>query len=392
MHMHHSERPAQVAPATKIALAVAMSLLFLATVAGLVMLWPSADALPEKRPFIDPGVRDVVGVVVDVIPGPDGGNVRIEVEESGEVLSVAANPDVPAETFRVGERIRAIGLPATAESAESGYTFVYLDHERGQPLLLLFVVFVLVVVVVARWKGVAALIGLFAALATVWYFLLPALFAGENALAVALVTASAVMFIVVYFAHGVSVKTTTALLGTFAGISLVAGLTWWAIPAVKLMPLNDESLRQLSSLVPAIDPKGVLLCGMVLAGVGVLNDVTITQSSAVWELRGASPESTRLEVFVMAMRIGRDHIASTVYTVAFAYLGTALALIMMGTMWDRSVFELLTFEVVASELVGIMVCSIGLVLTIPLTTALAAALCGKGAEPEYRLNSTSLTA
>jgi uncharacterized membrane protein len=219
----------------------------------------------------------------------------------------------------------------------------------------------------------AALAGLAGALAVVWFFLIPALLAGRDPLAVALVTSSAVMVLVLYLAHGVSAKTTTALLGTLGGVAAVAALAAWAIPATFLTPSAHEGAYLLTQSAPGLDLRGLLLCGMVLAGVGVLNDVTITQASAVWELRAAG-QTNRRALFGQAMRIGRDHIASTVYTIAFAYVGGALSVLMLASLYDHSLTELFTFEDIASEIVPILVASIGLVLAIPLTTAIAAIL------------------
>jgi uncharacterized membrane protein len=117
---------------------------------------------------------------------------------------------------------------------------------------------------------------------------------------------------------------------------------------------------------------------MVLAGVGVLNDVTITQASAVWELRAAAPTARRREVFASAMRIGRDHIASTVYTIAFAYVGTAIGMLLLASRLDFSLVQLLTFNEIAEEIVATLVASVALVGAIPMTTALASWLAVPG--------------
>lgn len=253
---------------------------------------------------------------------------------------------------------------------------MFMDFHRGVPLVALGIVLAILVVAVARLKGLAALCGLVAALATIWFFTLPALLAGRPSLPVALTTASAVLFIVVYLAHGISVKSSTALLGTFAGIAVVTLLAAWAIPAAHLIPGGSEEMSQLAYYAQNVDIRGVLLCGMVLGGVGVLNDVTITQASSVWELRAAAPEDSRWTIFVRAMHIGRDHIASTVYTITFAYAGGALGLLMLASTLDHRLADLVTYDDIAQELVGIAVASIGLVLAIPLTTGIAAALVG----------------
>jgi uncharacterized membrane protein len=294
---------------------------------------------------------------------------------------VQTSLSVPASAMRIGDDVTAMKLSESYGNLTTPY--VFMDFQRGTPLLVLAGLFMVVVVAVARRKGAAALLGLVGALACVWLFLLPALTAGRNPLLVALVAASAVMFIVVYLAHGISIKTTTALLGTFAGVAVVVLGAWIAIPAIHLTPQIHEEMSWLKSYVPGIDVSGVLLCGMVLAGVGVLNDVTITQASAVWELHAADPHASRFELFTRAMRIGRDHIASTVYTIAFAYVGSALAVLTLTTMMDYSLRTLFTFEDIAEELVPIFVASIALILAIPLTTAIGAALAGSAESVEH---------
>ena len=107
---------------------------------------------------------------------------------------------------------------------------------------------------------------------------------------------------------------------------------------------------------------------MILAGLGVLNDVTVTQASAVWELHAAKPHASRRELFGRGMRIGRDHIASTVYTIAFVYVGAALPTIILASLYDSSLEQTLTSSDIGEEIVRTLVGSIGLVLVVPLTT------------------------
>ena len=121
-----------------------------------------------------------------------------------------------------------------------------------------------------------------------------------------------------------------------------------------------------------------MLCGIIIAGLGVLNDVTITQASAVWELYELSPGMSARRLFTGAMRIGRDHIASTVYTLVLAYAGAALPVILLFTLAGRQVGDVVTTEQVAEEVVRTLVGSIGLVLAVPLTTALAAVVVTSG--------------
>jgi uncharacterized membrane protein len=135
----------------------------------------------------------------------------------------------------------------------------------------------------------------------------------------------------------------------------------------------DDGGRVLSTFADRVSLQDLLIAAVVIAGLGVLNDVTITQASAVWELRAAAPEMSRAGLFSSAMRIGRDHIASTIYTIVFAYAGSALTLLLAVSLYDRSWFDLLGTEEIAEELVRSFASSIGLVLAVPATTAIAVA-------------------
>ena len=232
----------------------------------------------------------------------------------------------------------------------------------------------MLVVAVAGRKGVLSVLGLLVATGVLAFFMIPALLAGSHPLAVTLVGSMAMMLAAVYVAHGVSIRTTTALLGTVAGIVLTVLLALWGTDAAHLTGDVDETARLLASRTH-IDLQTLLTCGMVIAGLGVLNDVTITQASSVWELHAANPLLSRTRLFTGGMRIGRDHIASTVYTLAFAYAGTALPLILAAALMDRAVLDTMLSGEIAEEIVRTLISSIGLVLAIPATTAIAAALC-----------------
>ncbi|VTR78842.1 YibE/F family protein [Cellulomonas hominis] len=347
-------------------LAVALAV----TVAGLVLLWPSGDdrptldTTPEGSSYAEVTVTDV-GLLADA----EGGPALLAETGDGESITVQVAPE-QLDVLEAGDTIRVLALPQATGAAP----YVFVDVVRGPPMALLAAVLAVLVLAVARLRGLGALVGLGVSVGGILWFTVPALLEGRPALPVALVTASALMFVLLYVAHGVSVRTSTALLGTLGGLLATGALAVWATGATHLDGLTGEHALDLRSLAPEADLRGVLLCGMVLAGLGVLNDVTITQASAVWEMRALSPASTRRELFAGGMRIGRDHIASTVYTVAFAYLGAALPLVLLVAMSDRTLLDSLSSGEIAEEVVRTLVGSIGLVLAIPLTTAVAAAL------------------
>jgi uncharacterized membrane protein len=182
------------------------------------------------------------------------------------------------------------------------------------------------------------------------------------------------MFVVLYLTHGVSLRTSTALAGTLAGVVITAFVGVIAVKSSRLSGITDEGGAILSSFIGDVSFQGLLTCAVIVAGLGVLNDVTITQASAVWELRGAAPDLSRRSLFTSGMRIGRDHIASTIYTIVFAYAGTALSVLLLLFLYDRPILDLLSTEDIAEEITRTLASAIGLVLAVPTTTAIAVAM------------------
>jgi uncharacterized membrane protein len=338
------------------------------TAVGLVALWPRGD-LPVLQTAPDGATYQRMTVTaVD----PDSADSVITAEDAaGEPVTVQIGAEY-LDVLHDGDVIRVLVLDPSMTGGTA--TAIFVDLVRGPPMLLMALVLGLLVLAVARLRGLGALLGLGVSVLGVLWFTVPALAEGRPALAVALVTSAALMFVLLYLAHGISLRTSTALLGTLGGLLATGLLAAWATGATHLTGLSGENALDLRQLAPDASLRGVLLCGIVLAGLGVLNDVTITQASAVWEMRALSPTAGRWALFRGGMRVGRDHIASTVYTVAFAYLGAALPLIMLVAMSDRTLLDTLTSGEIAEEVVRTLVGSIGLVLAIPLTTAVAAAL------------------
>ncbi|MCA1845903.1 MAG: YibE/F family protein, partial [Actinobacteria bacterium] len=226
-----------------------------------------------------------------------------------------------------------------------------------------------------------ALAGLVVTFAVLVKFVLPAVLLGKSPLLVAIVGSAAVMFVIMYLAHGLNALTTTALLGTLASLGIIAVLSAVFVGLSRLVNLGSEEALYLQATASQVDLRGLLLGGIIIGSLGVLNDVTVTQASAVWALRGTNPAATTRELYHSAMRIGRDHIASTVDTLVLAYAGASLPLLLLFTVASRPVGDVLTGELVAEEIVRTLVGSIGLVASVPITTWLAAAVASRVGAP-----------
>ena len=358
------------------------------TVAGLIVLWPgniSAHVNADVAGYSVAGVTypkariaELSEISCDGLSGSTPGTTTtrcanavsslLEGDDKGKSVTVPLTDAVFSSGVKVGQVIKLIRVPPAGDQPAQ---YQFSDFERRAPLIVFTVIFALVVIAVARWRGFASLLGLGFAGFILVKFMFPALVAGSNPIMVGLIGSSAIMFVVLYAAHGFSARTTTALVGTLFGLILIGVLGYVASRWSHLTGVSSEEDFVLAAAAPDLRLTSVVLCGIIVAGLGVLNDVTITQASAVWELADSGQRSTR-ELFVRAMRIGRDHIASTVYTIAFATAGASLSVLLLIAVYDRPLFQVLQTEQFAGELIRTLVGSIGLVLAVPLTTAVGA--------------------
>jgi uncharacterized membrane protein len=165
--------------------------------------------------------------------------------------------------------------------------------------------------------------------------------------------------------------TTVALLGTLAALAVTALLAWGTLEAARFTGFSSD-VSFILTFAGTINVQGLLLAGVVLGSLGAIDDVTVTQASAVWEIRAASPEMPPDRLFRSGMRVGRDHVASTVNTLLLAYVGASMPLLLFFVLAGQSLGTSLNTEIVAVEVVRTLVGSIGLVAAVPLTTWLAA--------------------
>jgi uncharacterized membrane protein len=304
--------------------------------------------------------------MITIDTGPNAG--------ANTLLEFSPGPGQPK--LAAGDQIRI--FRQVDQQGATGYGFY--DFERTWPLTMLAALFAVVIVAVARWRGLRALLGIVIAFGVLVVFMLPALRDGSPALPVALVASAAILYAAIYLAHGVSLRTSAALLGTLTAMLLAAALSWAAIELTHLTGLSQDQNNEVAAYLGNVSIKGLLLAGFIVGSLGVLNDVTISQASTVFELAHMGHGSRR-QVFSRAMRVGSDHIASTVYTLVLAYAGSSLPLLLLFSVANRSLTDVLTSESVAIEIARSAVGGIALALSVPLTTAIAAVLATPSAAP-----------
>jgi uncharacterized membrane protein len=370
---------------TALGLLLAFVALAATTIAGIVATWPQHRQIASFRqpktfdaevvalravrcqaPKADRCSR----VTVQLREGPDRGRRAVfRFGDAGGTTSIG-----------LGDRVLVYRNPAPAGAHVERYQFA--DFQRHRPLLWLAVAFAFVVVAAGRFRGVRALVGLTLSVATVVFYVVPAIAGGENPVAVAAFGGLGVMLLTIPLVHGGGAKSLAACLGTAAALVLTLSLADVFTRLAHLSGLTSEEAVYLQA-TSHVSVRGLLLAGMVIGALGVLGDTTVTQASTVMALRRANPGLGFADLVRHATSVGRDHIAATVNTLVLAYTGAALPILIVFSVGGTSFGDAVNSDTVAEALVATFVGSIGLIAAVPATTALAALLALR--LPERRL-------
>jgi uncharacterized membrane protein len=361
-------------------LVVAVGALALGTVVGLAALWPSASDHGPSHAFGGKTFGATVVAVSDQrCPGPTEQRCRrltVRLDDGparGRNTTLDLGPSDLVSRFSPGDHVRVQSVAAPEGSRRAPeYQFAGLDR-RGT-LLWLVILFAGLVVVLARWRGVLAIVGFGLSLMLVVKFLVPAILAGSPPLLVAVVGALAVMFITVGLTYGFSPQSAAAILG-ISGSLLFAGVAGTiAVNAARLDGRSSELAISLSQTDSRLSLQGIVLAGLVLSALGVLADMAVTQASAVMALRRVNPELRARALFSGGFAVGRDHLIATTHTLVLVYVGATLPLLLVLQSAGVSSTDALNAQDVAEPIVATVIGAMALLLSVPLTTALAAAL------------------
>ncbi|RQW95468.1 YibE/F family protein, partial [Micromonospora globispora] len=356
-----------------------------ATVVALAILWPREATPTDPSGANDRRLGTVTAMQLrecapdEVVETPTGikvsrcGVVTVRITEGAEAGRTVETqvPDGPgAPTVDIGDDVVVLVLTDPADPSSQQYAIS--DHQRGVPLVWLTVLVAAAVIGFGRLRGAAALAGLAVTFAVVLLFVLPAIVAGQPPLLVAVVGSATIMFVVLYLTHGVSVRTSVAVLGTLASLVLTGVMAVLAMRVTHMTGYGSEDASTLGIFYQNVDLHGLLLAGIIIGSLGVLDDITVTQAETVAELAAANPAMSRRGLYRAATRVGRAHIASVVNTIVLAYAGASLPVLVLILGSGRGIAETLNSEFIAQEIVRSLVGTLGLVAAVPLTTALAA--------------------
>ncbi len=273
--------------------------------------------------------------------------------------------------LNVGDRVLVSAQPGPT----SGRVYTIAEVERFPSLAPFAVLLAIALLAVARWKGLASLAGLAGSIAVFVLVVVPAIRSGTDPLAASLLASLAVLVIAVYVVHGANRKSTAALLGSAGGLVVVGILAAIGLAATHLTGLGSEETVYLSvSTGGRIDMPKLVLAGMIVGSLGALVDMAVGQASTTFELAAAHREVRGRRLWLGALRVGHDHIGSLVNTLALAYFGGALPLVLLLSLGTAPLSLGLNSEAIVLSLLSVLVASVGLVLCVPLTTAIAVRL------------------
>lgn len=318
----------------------------------------------EVVEIVSEETRDIIGTDADALVQ----TIRVEIFDgtrAGDIVEFE-NDLIP---LSVGEDI-FINRQVTINGDE---IFLLKDVDRRAELLALGIMFAAILVWFAGRQGVRALLSLGVSIGAIIFILVPLLLAGYNPALVSLGVSGLILALVLFGTHGFKPHTILAYGGTMLAVLLTCLSAWYWVSALRLTGFSSDASVYLNFATEGrLDFAGLFLGAIIIGILGVLDDVSITQASVVQELKAANGTLRFTELYRRAIKVGRDHVGSLVNTLALAYVGVSLPLVLFLAGSEAPVTHILNQEVVAAELARILIGSLGLVLAVPFTTLLAA--------------------
>jgi uncharacterized membrane protein len=263
-----------------------------------------------------------------------------------------------------------------AVAQEGGEDRLYIsDFRRTGPLVGIVALFIGLVVLVGRGKGLRSLGGSLFSLGVIFAFILPQILEGRDPVGVSIIGSILLLSASTYLTYGWNIKAHAAVAGMTISLALTGGLAWLFVGWARLTGMAmEESAFLVMEIGPDVNLRGLVLGGIIIGSLGVLDDVCVGQASAIIELLKANPDLSWLDLFQRSLNIGTDHIAAMVNTLLLAYVGGSMPLMLAFTLYQEPLWRRINREPIAEEIVRTLVGSAGLVLAVPITGLLASLL------------------
>ncbi len=317
-------------------------------------------------------VTDITRDVVETIPNQEERRIQditaiiTKGDRKGEIVTFTN------DFFYLKKGSRFFLLESHHPYRMPSVTYMVSDHDRTIPLIFLFSLFIVVTIMFAGKQGVRALMALAGSIFILITIMIPNIINGNSPLIISLGVGILILFLAIVITHGWNRTSFIALLGTFITLLFTSGLALFAVHITHLSGFISEEVLYLSNNMGGfLNVRDLLLGGMLIGVLGVLDDIAITQVSVVQQLWDVHPDLSIKEVFQRSLRVGKDHMSSLVNTLVLAYIGVGLPLLLLFHSVDTPFIQIINSEVVTTEIIRMLVGSVGLILCVPITTGLA---------------------
>ncbi len=374
-----------------------LTVIIAVTGTGLWILRPTGSEQVARQSLAAPGTSFPQGVIREIasrdcaelpgaVNGLDGGDLppssvlkgkknqkcgiaAVELltgPEKGQQQGVEISPELV--NSGVGTEVILLRTPINAKEPPD---YSIYDQQRSHQVLWLVAAVILIAILVLRLRGFRALIAIGLSIAVFLWYLIPAILSGKNMIAITLLSCTLILMLFLYISYGASVRITTALLGSMVGLATTAGLGILGLRFTKLNGLTNSGNPIFRGIGVDLNLRDLLICGILIAGLGILTDVTLSQSSLVCSLRATQPHLTQWQLYRMAMRKGRDHGTSALFTLLLCYSGISLPVLLLIKLYGQPITQVITNQDIAQEIVRTLISALGLLIAIPITTGLA---------------------
>ena len=298
------------------------------------------------------------------------GDMKGQTIEAAQTLDYFTAVHLPV--VEPGDRILLYSIPGGMAEHE----WLMSDYQRFDQILILGAVFVLLVLLIGHWQGANTLISLALTCLAVFYVFIPAVLAGESIYLWSIATCIYVTFMTLFIVNGVNAKSIGAILGCLAGIVVAAVLTLFFEESMTLTGLLDENSVLLYGLNPdaPFNLKAIIFAAIIIGSMGAIMDVSISIAAALEELKEKLPQITFGELFQSGMNISRDIMGTMANTLILAYIGSALAGVLLMVAYNSAMIDLFNREMIVVECLQALAGSIGILMALPFTALICALL------------------
>lgn len=297
---------------------------------------------------------------LEVISGP--------MKDKIVAIETGTLPMANIQKYKVGDKV----LINHSKGSNLEDIFYITDYIRRDSIIWLFFIFIVLVLAISHWQGLASLLAMGFTFLVIFIFIIPKIAAGADPVSIVILASLLIIPVTFCMSHGASKKTLAAIIGTVIALIITGIFSNIFVNAAHLTGFASEEAAFLQTFKQGtVNIKGLLLAGIIIGALGVLDDITISQSAIVFQLKETNPKIKVEELYSRTMKIGKDHISSMVNTLILVYTGASLPLFLLFTDSSQSFLQVINFEPIADEIIRTLVGSIGLILAVPITTIVA---------------------